>query len=121
MTRKILAVFMSLLMLMMSMAVYATEAEHTHEGCCCEEVVEVASEIQPRGEKCGYCGSFSLSSSYSYSSTTTRSVNCTHGAAGYDVYRVVTPYYKYHCTGCGGDFGTYPGPETLTLTYCPLY
>ena len=121
MLKKLLAVLLSAMMLVMSMAVYATEAEHVHEeGCACESV-ETVSEIQPRGSQCGNCGSMSLSSSYSHSTTTTQNVNCTHGAAGYDVYRVVTPYYIYHCTSCGENFGPYPGSATRTLTYCPLY
>ena len=120
--KKILAVLLSLLMLMMSMAVYATETEHVHEECCCgEETAEPASEIQPRGMECGYCGKMTMSYRYSHSTTSNQNVNCTHGAAGYDVYRVVTPYYTNHCTTCGLDVGAYAGTPTKTLIYCPLY
>ena len=113
--KKILAVLLSLLMLMMSMAVYATEAEHVHEeGCACE-AVETVTEVQPRANICS-CGTIMTRTG----STETRygSPNCTHGAAGNDYYKYTDYYYEDHCTNCGNHISTLY-KTTPTLLYCP--
>ena len=120
MLRKVLAVLLSALMLAMSMAVYATEAEHVHEeGCACA-AVETVTEVQPRAAECGNCGKMTLVYVVDRTTTTTKNVNCTHGAAGYDAYRVVTTYYHYDCSNCNFISDQYSS-KTETLTYCPLY
>ena len=98
--KKILAVLLSLLMLMMSMAVYATEAEHVHDGCCGE--VEVAAvvpedEIVPMAELCSNCGTGTLTKKYS-STTNIQSRPCQHTAGGYDTWQIVDYYYYYACS-----------------------
>ena len=115
--KKILAVLLSLLMLMMSMAVYATETEHIHEGCCCgEETVEVASEIQPRANICK-CGATMTRSVITRTSQEARA--CSHGAAaGTDVYSVKKYYYADECPACNNYVETWY-KSVDTLIYCP--
>ena len=117
--KKILAVLLSLLMLMMSMAVYATETEHVHEECCCgEEVVEVASEIQPRAEICSCGKTMTRGTVKQKAYTYTRS--CQHGGTGlYDTIQVYNVYYYYYCS-CGQRTNNVYSHNTESLLSCPV-
>ena len=99
--KKILAVLLSVLMLMMSMAVYATETEHVHEGCCCGEIESAAivpeDEAVPYAERCSNCGTGTLTKKYG-SFTTIQSRPCQHTAGGYDTWKIVDYYYGYVCS-----------------------
>ena len=118
--KKILAVLLSLLMLMMSMAVYATETEHVHEGCCCgEETAEPASEIQPRANICS-CGTTMVRHIQVNYKSGQISESCTHGAAaGTDVYNVTYSRYYESCSNCNNHIYYTPFVSTKTLVYCP--
>ena len=126
MVRKILAIFMSMLMLMMSMAVYATETEHVHEECCCEEVAEVASEIQPRYDICGACGTGRLvkklvTASNPYKTRVER--DCIHHYYGTDLCSVYKREYQYICnnSSCGVMAYTTSASDVYIVTYCGGY
>ena len=103
MVRKILAIFMSMLMLMMSMAVYANETEHVHKGCCCKEVVtfESSSVLPRKAEACQSC-----EGGYIYRKTrnTVKYVeaDCYHLGyrSGYDIYKDTYTYEYYQCNRC---------------------
>ena len=115
--KKILAVLLSLLMLMMSMAVYATEIEHVHEeGCACE-AVETVTEVQPRANICS-CGTIMTRTGSTSSGTASRA--CIHGSAADDYYAVTFFYYEDYCSYCGNYTKTHYKTTYDTLLYCPV-
>ena len=118
MLRKVLAVLLSVLMLTMGMAVYATEAEHVHEeGCACA-AVETVTEIQPRAEICS-CGTIMTKGTVKQKAYTyTRS--CQHGGTGLnDTIQVYNVYYYYYCS-CGQRTDNVYSHNTESLLSCPV-
>ena len=116
---------MSLLMLMMSMAVYATETEHTHEGCCCGEVELAATvpeeEIVPMADGCGACDAGYLvkhlvTASAPYMTNYRRA--CIHYYYGEDLCSVYQRTYKYICNNCGILGYETSAPDAYIVTYC---
>lgn len=88
---------------MISTAVYATEAEHVHEGCGCE-AVETVSEIQPRANICS-CGTIMTKLLQTNYKSGQISETCSHGAAGgTDVYNVTYSRYYELCSKSKSDY-----------------
>lgn len=106
--KKILAVLLSLLMLMMSMAVYATEAEHVHDGCCGEiELAAVVPEtpIEPMVEYCSNCGTGTIKY-FDYTKKVYEYRPCSHIGGNPEIndqYYVTYRYYGYACSNCVKD------------------
>ena len=107
MARKIIAVLMALLVCLMSMAVYATETEHVHEGCCGGEIEPAAvvpgDEAIPYVDRCSNCGTGRLRTR-----TDTESdmidYKCGHNGEtdGRDYYIETRYYTVYYCSNnCG--------------------
>ena len=125
MVRKILAIFMSMLMLMMSMAVYANETEHVHEGCCCEEIEPAAvvpgDDIVPMAEKCMECGIRNLAYITRYSETISVWRSCSHEGGDpkeEDLYHVVYKYSGYGCPLCTSNESLKKSVYSDVLVYC---
>ena len=108
MTRKILAVLLSLLMCLMSMAVYATETEHVH----------VPGDVAvPYAERCSNCGTGTLRYLGTTTGTSQVALGCGHvaSATAKDVYYVTRYYYRYNCSN------NCTGRETLIEYGTPTY
>ena len=123
MLRKVLAVLLSVLMLTMGMAVYATEAEHVHEGCC-GDVVEVAivpeNGIVPMAELCSNCGTGTIIQVIESVSTEQRAMSCIHGYTNRtDVWEYTTTKYHYDCSTSWCDQrSSTTTTTTRELLYC---
>ena len=119
---------MALLVCLMSMAVYATETEHIHEGCCCGEVEPAAvvpgNEIMPLADGCGACGSGYLvkhlvTATSPYKTNIER--DCIHYYYGTDKGNLYHRWYEYKCNRCGIVPYTTSASDVYIVTYCGGY
>ena len=111
-------------MLAMSMAVYATETEHIHEGCCCGEVELAAvvpeDEIVPMVEYCSNCETGTIKY-FNYTKKEYESRPCPHIGGNPEIndqYYVTYRYHGYACSNCVKDSDLTKTFVTETLIEC---